>query len=518
VTHQVFLAFLLGGMMLGGVSLLAPRPEAFLAFILPTGLPAAVRFFTQGDRVHLDMGLLAAIFTASILFTTWNIYRTISLSLNLRFENRELLQNLQTAKEETEALNRQLEFRVRERTSELHEANDRLRAEIHQREQAEDELLRARKLESLGVLAGGIAHDFNNFLTIVQGNVALAKLELESQNPIDDILEQIEATCHRAASLASQLLTFGKGGAPVRRVVSAARLIEDAVGLSRAGANVSIDLAIENGLWSADIDASQITHALHNILINARQAMPEGGLVEVRAGNFPADAGSPFLSPGQYVRITVRDYGCGIPPDILPRVFDPYFTTKQTGAGLGLAAAYAIVAKHGGHIAVQSKVGEGTTFCIYLPASEQEAAPEPEAGTKILGGWGRILVMDDEEPLLRLLSRVLDQAGYQAECARDGAEAIALFDAARASGRGFDAVLLDLTVPGGMGGKDAAAKLREIDSSVPLIVSSGYSEAPILSEFEKHGFAAVLRKPWTPAELSEILRKVLHASRPQTNG
>lgn len=219
-------------------------------------------------------------------------------------------------------------------------------------------------------------------------------------------------------------------------------------------------------------------------------------------------------SLGQYVKMTVRDYGCGIPPDIVPRVFDPYFTTKQSGTGLGLAAAYAIVAKHRGHITVQSQVGAGTTFCIYLPASEQPPSAEPQTGRKLHSGSGRILVMDDEEALRRLLARVLEQVGYQVECNRDGAEAIALYEAARASGRGFDALLLDLTVPGGMGGKEAAARLRETDPSVPLIVLSGYSDAPILSEFRKYGFDAVLRKPWTPAELSEVLQQVIHADQP----
>jgi signal transduction histidine kinase/ActR/RegA family two-component response regulator len=507
----------LGGIMLGAISLLSSRPEAFLAFTIPTGLPAAVRFLAQSDPVHFTMGLLAALFTINILITTWQIYRTVSLTLNLRFENRELLENLQTAKAEAEALNQKLESRVEERTFELYNANNRLRAEIEQRKLAEDELLRARKLESLGVLAGGIAHDFNNFLTIVQGNAALAKLKLESGDPVDDTLEQIASACQRAASLASQLLTFGKGGAPVRRLVSTSRLIEEAVGLARAGANVSIDVAIEDNLWSAEVDASQISHALHNILLNARQAMPEGGLIEVRGENLIAEADSPLLSPGQYVRIAVRDYGCGIPSDTLPRVFDPYFTTKQNGAGLGLAAAYSIVAKHQGQITVQSKLGEGTTFCVYLPASERSPSAEPQTSRKLHSGSGRVLVMDDEESLRGLVTRVLEQLGYQVESANDGAGAIALYEAARASGRGFDAVLLDLTVPGGMGGVDAAAKLREIDPSVPLIVSSGYSEAPILSEFQTHGFDAVLRKPWTPAELSEVVKQVIQTGRQHTN-
>jgi signal transduction histidine kinase/ActR/RegA family two-component response regulator len=459
------------------------------------------------------MGLLAAVFSINILITTWHIHLTIRTSLTLQFENKALLNNLLSAKRETEALNRQLETRVIERTAELHDANERLRAEIEQRKQAEEDLLRARKLESLGVLVGGIAHDFNNFLTIVLGNIGLATMELERGNPVFDILAQTEGACRRAASLASQLLTFGKGGAPVRRVVSAAPLIKDTVGLTAAGANVTTNVEIAEDLWSADIDAAQVSHALQNVLLNARQAMPEGGLIELRAENVHLKDGSPPLIPGKYVRISVRDHGCGIPADILPRVFDPYFTTKTTGTGLGLAAAHAIIAKHQGHITVQSEPGVTTTFSIYLPASDQKVSFERVTRPDLPTGAGRILVMDDEDAIRMLAVRMLEKVGYEVTGARDGAEAIALFEAARASGKNFDAILLDLTVPGGMGGKDAAARLQEIDPSVPLIVSSGYSDDPVMSQFGKYGFAAILRKPWTVAQLSQVVKQVVRAGR-----
>jgi signal transduction histidine kinase/ActR/RegA family two-component response regulator len=508
LTHQVFLAFVLGGVMLGAVSLLAPRPESFLAFLLPAALPTAVRFLAEGDRIHIAMGLLATLFTVSILATTRRIYLTIGASLALRFENQDLVDGLRLAKQETEALNQKLEVRVTERTVELHEANERLRAEMEQRKRAEDELLRARKLEALGVLAGGIAHDFNNFLTIVQGNLGLARMELERGHPVSDILEQTLGACEHAASLASQLLTFGKGGAPVRLTVSADKLIKDSVNLTAAGANVNIDVTVADNLWALDIDASQISHALQNILLNARQAMPEGGRIEVRAENLHLDDDLLPVRPGKYVRVSVRDFGCGIPPDILPRVFDPYFTTKPSGSGLGLAAAFAIVSKHQGHIAVQSTVGVETTFSIYLPASGKTLPPTLPSAEPVHTGSGRILVMDDESAIRQLVARMLERFGYEAEGAKDGEEAIALFQAAKAAGRGFDAVLLDLTVPGGMGGADAAIKLREIDPSVPLVVTSGYAHGQILSEYQKHGFDAVLRKPWTVAELGQVFKQV----------
>ena len=287
--HQVFLSFILGGMMLGAVSLLAPRPEAFLAFIIPTGLAPAIRLAVDGDEAHLAMGLLGGIFTLATLITARRIHQTITSSLKLQFENLDLLEDLHAAKNHAEALNAQLEVRVRERTAELQESTEQLRSEIQQREQVEDELLRARKLESLGVLAGGIAHDFNNFLTIIQGNLELAKMRLESNEPVQGILDQTANACQRAVFLSSQLLTFAKGGAPVRRLVSMAKLVRDAVNLARAGAQTSIEVSIAEDLRFAEVDPGQIGQVLHNILLNARQAMPEGGIIEVHAENVRGD-------------------------------------------------------------------------------------------------------------------------------------------------------------------------------------------------------------------------------------
>ena len=360
--------------------------------------------------------------------------------------------------------------------------------DITTRKQVEDELLRGRKLESLGVLAGGIAHDFNNFLTIIAGNISLAKMRIQPADPVCDILEQAAVACNRATSLASQLLTFGKGGAPVKRPAPLAGVVKDAVDLARAGATVTINLAIEGNLWSAEIDIEQISQALHNILLNARQAMPEGGIIEVRAENVVFDADSLSLRSGKYVMISVRDHGCGIAAEVLPRIFDPYFTTKQGGSGLGLATVHAIIAKHEGYITVQSSPGVETTFSIYIPACETAQPEESTVGQQLQTGSGRILVMDDEEALRILLAQILERLGYEVECARDGAEAIELYQKAKDSGRCFDVVLVDLTIPGGAGGKEVAARLREVDDSVVLIVSSGYSNTPIMSEFRSYGF------------------------------
>ena len=375
-----------------------------------------------------------------------------------------------------------------------------------QREQVEEQLLRARKLESLGVMAGGIAHDFNNFLTVVQGNIEMAKLQLPPDEPVQAILDQTASACQRATFLSSQLLTFAKGGAPVRRLVSIADLVMEAVHLARAGAQTSIDVNIAEDLQCAEVDPGQIGQVLHNILLNARQAMPEGGIIEVHAANLVvADA----PGAGRRVRISIRDYGCGIAADVLPRIFDPYFTTKTGGSGLGLATAYAIVAKHGGNLSVESEPGNGTRFTIDLPASQERPSPQAPIVTRVQSGTERLLVMDDEAALRKLLDAVLTRLGYEVVTARDGAEAIALFEDAKASGRGFDAALLDLTVSGGMGGVEAAARLKELDPSLKLIVSSGYSDAPVISDFRKYGFDAVIPKPWKIAEVSQVFRRVL---------
>jgi signal transduction histidine kinase/CheY-like chemotaxis protein len=519
LANQVFLAFMLGGMMLGAASLLAPRPESFLAFIPPTGLALAARLALQDDANHVAMGLMACLFTLVTLVTTWRIHRTIVSSLNLRFNNQDLVGDLRAANSRAEALNEHLEVRVQERTAELRLSAEQLRAEIAQREHIEEELLRARKLESLGVLAGGIAHDFNNFLTVVQGNIQLAGMRLGPDQPVQANLDQISEACRRAAFLSSQLLTFAKGGVPVRRLVSVGQLVRDAVHLARAGAPTSIAVGIAENLRFAEVDPAQIGQVLHNLLLNARQAMPEGGIIEVQADNVVIAEGIGEAASDARILISIRDYGCGIPASVLPQIFDPYFTTKPGASGLGLATAYAIVAKHGGALSVETEPGRGSVFTVELPASP---VPAPEAPAEIPApqlpgaagkqrGAERLLVMDDEEALRRLLEAVLTGLGYEVELARDGAEAIALCENAKAAGRNLDAALLDLTVCGGMGGVDAAARLKELDPQLKLIVSSGYSDAPVMSDFRKYGFDAVIPKPWVIAEISQVFESLLTA-------
>jgi CheY-like chemotaxis protein len=306
--------------------------------------------------------------------------------------------------------------------------------------------------------------------------------------------------------LSQQLLTFAKGGAPVRKLCSVAELLTESTVFACVGSPVRCETTFPENLWWIEADPGQIDQVFQNLTINAVQAMPIGGTIKVWAENFTigTDSGLP-LSAGRYIKISLRDQGMGIPAEHLPRIFDPYFTTKQKGSGLGLASVYAIIEKHHGHIGVESKPGVGTTFYIYFPAVEGQVTPQPEEDKELLVGTGKILVMDDEEMVREVLGGMLALLGYEAEFARDGGEAIEMFVQAQGSGQAFAAVILDLTVPGGMGGKETMARLREIDPQVKAVVSSGYSDDPIMADFQKYGFSGVIAKPYRISELGKIL-------------
>ncbi len=378
--------------------------------------------------------------------------------------------------------------------------------DITQRKRTETERLQLSKLESLGILAAGIAHDFNNILTVILGNISLA---LQDQRPDlnRERLTDAERACLQAQSLARQLLTFAKGGAPVKDLVSIPKLVTAAGTFACGGSTVRCDFDFPDNLWGVEADPGQLSQVVQNLIINALQAMPTGGTIKIHGENLLVKAKSALpLAAGRYVKISIQDRGIGIANENLLKIFDPYFTTKPQGSGLGLAVAYSIVKNHQGHIAVKSTSGRGSTFHIYLPASDKKFKQAPREARELLAGTGKILVMDDDAMVLEVLGRMLASLGYEVQFARDGAEALALYAKAKDGGDPFAGVILDLTIPSGMGGKETMARLLKIDPRVTAIVSSGYSDDPIMANFQKYGFAGVIAKPFRISELGKVLK------------
>jgi PAS domain S-box-containing protein len=385
--------------------------------------------------------------------------------------------------------------------------------DITERKKLEEELLKAHKLESLGMLAGGIAHDFNNLLTGIIGNLSLAHMIGVGKAHLGllEKIDEAERAAVKARELTQQLLTFSKGGVPLKKAAKLEGLIRDAVTLALRGGSVEANFTIPTDLWAVEVDESQIYQVINNMVLNAGQAMPQGGTVYITCKNATIKETSPLpLEPGQYVEISIRDEGEGIPQSHINRIFDPYFTTKERGSGLGLASSYSIIRRHGGHITVESSKGEGTVFHVFIPASDmaivEETAAEKEEHVM---GTGRVLIMDDDEIVSTVAEDILGVLGYESECARDGNEAIEKYQSALELGKPFSLVIMDLTIPGGMGGKETIERLRQIDSNVRAIVSSGYSNDPIMSEYWKYGFNGVVPKPYKVHELSQTIKQVM---------
>jgi len=373
----------------------------------------------------------------------------------------------------------------------------------------EEERRTVERLESVGLLAGGIAHDFNNLLAGIFGNLTLARLDLPPGSPAAERLEAAERAALRARGLTQQLLTFAKGGAPVRRLLPIGPLVADWTTFALRGAHSRPALALPDNLWPVEVDPDQLAQVIGNLVLNADQAMPGGGVVEVSARNVPEGELPDGLAPaGPCVEISVRDHGVGISTEQLGRVFDPYFTTKPHGSGLGLTTCQAIVRKHDGHIRVDSARGVGSVFRVYLPAlpGEKTAPVEESVASQ---GQGRVLVMDDDESVRDVCRAMLERLGYEPEVVPDGADAVARYVQARESERPFAAVLMDLTVPGGMGGKDAIRALLSIDPNTRAVAVSGYSGDAVAAECQTHGFRAFVAKPFTIAALARALRETL---------
>jgi len=375
---------------------------------------------------------------------------------------------------------------------------------------SEDELLRDAKRESLELLAGGVAHDFNNLLTALLGNLSLARMDTSLSDEVQEWLEEAEKATGRARDLTQQLLAFAKGGEPVRRLGNLTSCLREAALFARQGSKVRCEFALAGDLWPAEVDAGQIGQVIHNLVLNAVQSMPRGGIVTVSARNVPRDMAHQLgLGAQPFVEIEVHDEGPGIKPENMARIFQPYFTTKSTGSGLGLATSQTIARRHFGALRVESESGRGASFLLYLPAKpggRVEKIADPGALHPMSG---RVLFMDDEPSIRLMAPNLLHRLGFETVVVSDGREAIERYAAAVAEGRRFDVVILDLTVPAGMGGLDTMQWLRDLDPKVQVLVSSGYADDPVLLNFRQYGFSGTVTKPYCLNELATVLGRVI---------
>jgi PAS domain S-box-containing protein len=390
--------------------------------------------------------------------------------------------------------------------------------DITERQRNEAERRKAETLEQLGLLAGGIAHDFNNLLTAIIGNISLASLLLPPDDEMAQRLDDAKNASMRARDLAQQLLTFARGGAPIKKTASITKLIEDTVSFSLRGSRNRSEFEFADDVAQAEIDAGQISQVIANLVVNADQAMPNGGTLYVTCENFCYDTNDvqiPDLAPGDYVRVRIRDEGVGIPEKYMKRIFDPYFTTKPKGNGLGLTTSYSIVKNHGGLMTVESEVHVGTTFTLYLPAAQNLEMPveePPKVVTEATPGSGRVLVVDDEDAIRDLVEFTLTRLGYDVSQAATALQGVNMYKDSLRAGKRFDLVILDLTLPGGMGGKEALKKLIEIDPTVNAIVSSGYATDATMSRYQDFGFRGCIAKPYEAAELGKIVHDMIESS------
>lgn len=399
----------------------------------------------------------------------------------------------------------------------LEDTIKKLEAETQERKETSEQkekllelVMRTEKLESLGVLAGGIAHDFNNLLAGIFGYIEMAKNKMEDPEKAQEFLDKALSTFENARDLSHRFLTFSKGGDPVKKVYDIKKIFEESLELNLSGSKVSVEKMIDPKLNSAEVDKNQITQVFANIIVNARQIMENGGQIAAMAENVHFENGEhPILKAGNYVKIGIIDNGPGIKEKDLKKVFDPFFTTKESGHGLGLATAYSIVKKHGGHIDVESEVGEGTAFTILLPASLKEFKEAIDEFAPDVEFNGRILVMDDMVALREVAGEMLRMMGFEVAFCSDGEEAVNKIEFSKEEKRPFDAVLLDLTVPGGMGGLETAQILRNSGEKIPLIAASGYSNDPAISSPENYGFSASIKKPFKYQELYTVISELI---------
>ncbi len=405
---------------------------------------------------------------------------------------------------------------VEGRCAPMHDGTDRgigavvVLRDVAERARLEAEMLRASKLESVGLLAGGIAHDFNNLLAVVMGNLTIALLDERTAASAGRWLREAERATLRARELTQQLLTFARGGEPVRTAVSLPDIVREAAEFALHGATVRCEFDLAANVRPADADRGQIGQVVQNLVINAVHAMPAGGVIRIGLCNETLAAGAvPPLAAGDYLRLDVADNGQGIAPEHLVRIFEPFFTTKEHGSGLGLATVFSVVRKHRGHVTVESTLGRGTTFRVWLPAAQVEPTEKPVSASPFEPMQGRVLFMDDEEPIRLMTRTLLERLGLETIVTADGREAVEQFALARAGGRPFDIVIMDLTVPGAMGGAEAMREILKADPNARGIVSSGYSSDPVMANFRAHGFRAMVPKPYRIADFARTLRELL---------
>ncbi len=388
--------------------------------------------------------------------------------------------------------------------------------DITERKRAEESLGTVQKLESLGTLAGGLAHDLNNIITVILGNLSLLRSQVDGGVESRELVEEAEAACGLARGLSGELLTFSKGGSPVAEAADLRPVVKEAAVIAARGTSARCVFALGDSPLPVSIDKVQIARVVQNLIINAAQAMPGGGDITLRASL--VERAAPDDQPAtarRYVRLTVEDQGGGIEPAHLAKIFDPYFTTKGTGRGLGLSICYSIMAKHGGNISAAQRPGAGTVFTLHLPcagSAPAAAAPPEKEKPALETGGGKVLIMDDEAAVAKVLTRMIGHLGYRVDTVQDGALAIDSCRRALESGDRFEAVVLDLTVAGGMGGLEALAGIARLDPEAKLIVTSGYADDPIMSEFDRHGFSGKLVKPYNIEQVAAVLRRALRRS------
>jgi len=535
ITHQVFLAFVIGGMVTGAVGLLSAHMSVFLSFACPAAMPIIVRLLVQDNTLARTMGVMAALFTMVMIFTALKLHCTIRTSLNLRFDNTDLVAAVTAEKARVESLNTELtgeiterqrveaalrtahealEVRVQERTAELTATLEQLQAEMGERQRLAEELRQAQKMEAVGRLAGGVAHDFNNVLAAMIGYTELAMYNIPASHPAWHQLQEVLRAGQRAKALVQQILTFSRRTEQAYTPVQLPPLVEEALALLRASLPSTIEIRqhIDPEVGPVLADPTQLHQVIINLCANAEYAMRQtGGILDVRLEAVEVDtalaAQHPTLHLGPHVRLTVRDTGQGMTPEVVERIYDPFFTTKATGegTGIGLSVVHGIVINHGGTITVQSQVGQGTTFMIYVPCIPWDMVSEVQEEDHLPYGQGRLLLVDDEPALVRLGYSVLTQLGYDVTAYTSSAEALAAF---QADPHHFDLVITDYTMPQ-MTGDVLTRALRRLRSDIPIILETGFSHTVDAEQAAALGIDAFLLKPWTVRELARTIAQVL---------